>query len=251
MLIQIQQPKSSWEIVHMAWVAALPPGGDVSFNECLVLAGRYRKPPIFLLFHKDDKARDTAIMIWNRVISHTSLFQNIISDRDIKFTSALWESLHKLFGTKLAFSTAYHPQNDGLAEIMIQTLVEMIRRFYAYGIEFKDPDGFTHDWFTLIPALQLEYKKSIHSSTFKTPAMLEKDWNLILPYDTLKKDLADIHPTEGSFKLMLDKERHNANKFMQDSFKYAKERWDKSHKPPYFNIGDLVLVSTLSSSNIK
>ncbi|MBW0474162.1 hypothetical protein O181_013877 [Austropuccinia psidii MF-1] len=38
---------------------------------------------------------------------------------------------------------------------------------------------------------------------------------------------------------------------MQDSFKYAKERWDKSHKPPDFKIGDLVLVSTLNFNNIK
>ncbi|MBW0486937.1 hypothetical protein O181_026652 [Austropuccinia psidii MF-1] len=38
---------------------------------------------------------------------------------------------------------------------------------------------------------------------------------------------------------------------MQDSFKYAKESWDKSHKPPDFKIGDLVLVSTLSFNDIK
>ncbi|MBW0505379.1 hypothetical protein O181_045094 [Austropuccinia psidii MF-1] len=50
---------------------------------------------------------------------------------------------------------------------------------------------------------------------------------------------------------MLDKERHHANGCMQDSFKLAKGRWDKSHKPPYFNIGYLVLVSTLNFNNIK
>ncbi|MBW0497985.1 hypothetical protein O181_037700 [Austropuccinia psidii MF-1] len=38
---------------------------------------------------------------------------------------------------------------------------------------------------------------------------------------------------------------------MQDSFKYAKERWDKSHKPPDYKVGDLVLVSTLNINNIK
>ncbi|MBW0578407.1 hypothetical protein O181_118122 [Austropuccinia psidii MF-1] len=38
---------------------------------------------------------------------------------------------------------------------------------------------------------------------------------------------------------------------MQDSFKYAKEKWDKSHKPPDFKIGDLVLVSTLNLNNIR
>ncbi|MBW0512938.1 hypothetical protein O181_052653 [Austropuccinia psidii MF-1] len=171
-MIQIQEPKSPWEIAHMDWVTALPPGGDRNYNACLVLVARYRKTPIFLPCHKDDTAMETAIIIWNKVISHTGLFQNIISDRDPKFTSALWTNLHNLFGTKLSFSTAYHPQNDGLSERMIQTLEEIIRRFCAYGLEFKYSDVFTHYWCTVIPALELAYKKSNHSPTGKTPAKL-------------------------------------------------------------------------------
>ncbi|MBW0503542.1 hypothetical protein O181_043257 [Austropuccinia psidii MF-1] len=194
---------------------------------------------------------DTAIMIWNKAISHTGLFQNIISDRDPKFTSALWTNLHNLFRTNLSFSAAYHPQTDGLAERMIQTLQEIIRRFCAYGIEFKYYDGFNHYWCTLIPSIELAYKTSIHSSTGKTHAILEKGWNPRFPYDTLKKDLVDIHPTASSFKSMLDKARHHANRCMQDSFKYANERWDKSHKPPDFKMRDLVLVSILNFNNIK
>ncbi|MBW0578107.1 hypothetical protein O181_117822 [Austropuccinia psidii MF-1] len=112
---------------------------------------------------------DTALLIWNRVISHTGLFENIISDRDPKFTSALWTNLHKLMGTKLLFSTAYHPQTDGLAERIIQTLEEMIRRFCAYGLGLKDSDGFSHYLCTLIPALELAYNTSIHALTGKTP----------------------------------------------------------------------------------
>ncbi|MBW0564049.1 hypothetical protein O181_103764 [Austropuccinia psidii MF-1] len=131
----------------------LPPGVDKSYNACLVIADRYRKTIIFLPCHKDDTAMDTVISIWNRVISHTVFFKNIISDRDLKFTSALCTNLHKLLGTKLSFSTAYHPQTDGLAERMIQTLEDMIRRFCAYGLEFNNSDGFTHYCFTLIPAL--------------------------------------------------------------------------------------------------
>ncbi|MBW0563290.1 hypothetical protein O181_103005 [Austropuccinia psidii MF-1] len=134
---------------------------------------------------------------------------------------------------------------------MIQTLEDMIRRFCAYGLEFKDSDCSIRYWRTLIAALELVYKTSIHSSTGKTKAMLEKGCNPRLPYDTLKKDLVDIHPTESSFKLMLDKARHHTNRCMRYSFKYAKERWDKIHKPPDFKIGDLVLVSTLNFNNIK
>ncbi|MBW0472456.1 hypothetical protein O181_012171 [Austropuccinia psidii MF-1] len=88
-MIQIQEPNSPWEIVHMDWVTALPPGGDRSFNACLVLVDRYNKIPMFLSFHKYDTAMDTAIMILNRVISHSGLFQNIIHDRDPKLTSEL------------------------------------------------------------------------------------------------------------------------------------------------------------------
>ncbi|MBW0559023.1 hypothetical protein O181_098738 [Austropuccinia psidii MF-1] len=138
---------------HMDWVTALPPSGDRSYNACLVIVDRYSKTPIFLPCHKDDTAMDTVLLLWSRVISHTGLFKNIISDRDPKFTSALWTNLHRLFGTKLSFSTAYHPQKNGLAERIIQTLEDMIRRFCAYGLQFKDSDGFTHYWCTLLPAL--------------------------------------------------------------------------------------------------
>ncbi|MBW0490573.1 hypothetical protein O181_030288 [Austropuccinia psidii MF-1] len=178
---------------------------------------------MFLPCHKDDTPIDTAIMIWNKFLSHTGLFQNIISDRDPKFTSALWKNLHNFFGTHLSFSKAYQPQTDGLAERMIQTLEDMIRRFCDYGLELKDYDCFTHDWCNLIPDLELAYETSIHSSTGKAPAMLEKCWNPRLPYDTLKKDLVNIHPTERSFKMMLDKARNHANRCMQDSFKCAKK----------------------------
>ncbi|MBW0527275.1 hypothetical protein O181_066990 [Austropuccinia psidii MF-1] len=129
MIIQIQEPKSPWEIVHMDWLTALPPGRDKTFNECLVLVEGYSKTPMFLSCHKDDTSMDTGIRIWHRVISHTVLFQNVISDRDPNFTSALWKNLNNFFGTKLSFFAAYHPQTDDLAERMIQTLGGIIRRF--------------------------------------------------------------------------------------------------------------------------
>ncbi|MBW0494339.1 hypothetical protein O181_034054 [Austropuccinia psidii MF-1] len=129
----------------MDWVTALPPEGDMGYNAFLVIVNKYSKTPVFLPFHKDDTAMDTAIMIWNKVISHTGLFQNIISDRDPKFPSALWTNLHNIFGTKLLFATAYHPQADDLAERMIQTSEVMIRRFCAYELQLKDSDGFIHD----------------------------------------------------------------------------------------------------------
>ncbi|MBW0536751.1 hypothetical protein O181_076466 [Austropuccinia psidii MF-1] len=154
LIIHIQEPSTPWEVAHMGWVTALQPVGEKISNACLLIVDRYRKTPIFLPCHNNYTAMDTAILIWHRVISHTGLFENIISDRDPIFSSALWTNLHKLLGTKLSFSTAYHPKTDGLAGRMIQTLEEMIIKFCAYGLEIKDYDGFTHGWCTLIKALE-------------------------------------------------------------------------------------------------
>ncbi|MBW0461232.1 hypothetical protein O181_000947 [Austropuccinia psidii MF-1] len=136
-----------------------------------------------------------------------------------------------LLGTKLSFSTAYNPQTDGLAKRMIKTLEDIMRGFCAYGMEFEDSYGFTHDFCTLIPALELAYKTSIHPSTGKPPEMLEKGLNPRLPVDTLKKDLVDIHPTASNFKLLIDKVRHHANRSMTDAFEYAKRSGIKVIKP--------------------
>ncbi|MBW0588151.1 hypothetical protein O181_127866 [Austropuccinia psidii MF-1] len=235
----------------MYWVTSLPPGGDRSYNSCLVIFDRFSKTPIFLPCHKDNTAMDTALLIWNRVISWTGIFTNIISDRDPKFTSALWTNLHQLFGKELSFSTAYHPQTDGMAERMIQTLEDMVRRLCAYGLDFKDCDGFTHDWCILSPELELAYKTSIHSSTNQTPTILEKGWHPKLPQDSLRKYFVEIHPTDAIFKGMLEKTKKHAIRCMEDSFAYAKDKWDKSHATPDFKVGDLVLVSTTNLNNIK
>ncbi|MBW0496227.1 hypothetical protein O181_035942 [Austropuccinia psidii MF-1] len=235
----------------MNCVTELPPSGDKSYNACLVIVDRYRKNSIFSPCHQDDTAMDTALPLWSRVISCTGLFKNIISDRDLKFKSTFWTNLHRLIWTKLSFSTAYHPQTDRLAERIIQTLEDIIRRFCAYGLEFKDSDGFNHEWYTLITALELAYKTSVYSSTVQTPAMLEKAWNPRLPADTLREDLIDIHPTASSFKIILDKVKHHAKQSMNDALDYAKQKWDKSDKVPDFKVGDLVLVLTLSFNNIK
>ncbi|MBW0506166.1 hypothetical protein O181_045881 [Austropuccinia psidii MF-1] len=104
----------------------------------------------------------------------------IIVDRDPKFTYEFWTNLYDMLGTRFSFSTAYHPQTDVLAESMIQTMEDILKGFCAYGMEYKDHEGYTHDWVTLLPAVQLAYNKSKNSNTGKTPALVEKGWKPLL-----------------------------------------------------------------------
>ncbi|MBW0522867.1 hypothetical protein O181_062582 [Austropuccinia psidii MF-1] len=79
----------------------------------------------------------------------------------------------------------------------------------------------------------------------------KKGWKPKLPVDTVNRDLAYINPTASSFKLFLDKVRHHENQSINYAFKYAKLKWDKSHKTPESKVGDLILVSSLNFDNIK
>ncbi|MBW0522415.1 hypothetical protein O181_062130 [Austropuccinia psidii MF-1] len=111
----------------------------------------------------------------------------------------------------------------------MQTLEDMIRRLCSYGLERKYSDGFTHDWCTIIPELELSYNTSIHTSTGKTPEILENGWDCKIPGDTFKKDLVDIQQNVSRFKLFLYKVRHHSNQSMTYAFEYSKQKWDKSH----------------------
>ncbi|MBW0551033.1 hypothetical protein O181_090748 [Austropuccinia psidii MF-1] len=141
----------------MYWVTGLVPGGKESYNAFLIIVDRFSKSMRCLPCHKEDTAMDTALLFWNNIISTCGVPEIIIRDRDPQFTSGFWTNLYDMLGTKLAFSTAYHHQTDGLAERMIQTMEDILRRFCAYGMEYKDHEGYTHDWVTLLPAVQLAY----------------------------------------------------------------------------------------------
>ncbi|MBW0565947.1 hypothetical protein O181_105662 [Austropuccinia psidii MF-1] len=128
---------------------------------------------------------------------------------------------------------------------------DILRRFAAYGMEYKDDEGYTHGWVTLLPAVQLAYNTSQHSTTGKTPALVEKGWNPLLPVDQLKKNLLTIHPKAKDFHDMWKRACDTAAKFIAEAKDYNKQRWDKTHMEPDFKEWDQVLVSTLSFNNLK
>ncbi|MBW0495101.1 hypothetical protein O181_034816 [Austropuccinia psidii MF-1] len=120
-----------------------------------------------------------------------------------------------MLGTKLAFSIAYHPQTDDLAERIIQAMEDIISRFS------------------------------------KSSSLVEKGWNPLFPVDHLKKNFLTIHPTSTAFHYMWKKACDTATKCIAEAKEYNKQRWDKSHMEPDFKVEEQVLVSTLNFNNLK
>ncbi|MBW0501498.1 hypothetical protein O181_041213 [Austropuccinia psidii MF-1] len=238
LLQQIEEPKHPWETIKMDSVTGLVPGGKENFNSFLVTVDRYSKSVRCLPCHKEDTAMDTAFLFWNNIISTCGVPKIIISDRDPKFTSEFWTNFHDMLGKKLAFSKFYHPQTDVLAERMIQTMEEIIIRFCAYGMEYKNCEGYTHDWVTILPKIQLAYNTSQHSTTGKSPSLVEKGWNPPLPVDHLKKNLITINPTAKDFHDIWKRACGTAAKCISEAKEYNKQRYDKIHMEPDIEEGD-------------
>ncbi|GJR80232.1 pol protein [Tanacetum coccineum] len=85
---------------------------------------------------------------------------SIVSDRDPKFTSRFWKGLQKAWGTRLKFSTAFHPQTDGQSERTIQTLEDMLR---ACTLEW------TGSWDEYLCLVEFVYNNSWHASIKVAP----------------------------------------------------------------------------------
>ncbi|MBW0468015.1 hypothetical protein O181_007730 [Austropuccinia psidii MF-1] len=134
---------------------------------------------------------------------------------------------------------------------MIHTIENIIRRFCAYGMEYKDHEGYTHDWVTLPPAVPLAYKTSQHSTTGKSPSLVEKGWNPLLPVDHLKKNLLTIHPTTKDFHDMWKRAFDTASKCIAEAKEYNEQRWERSHMEPDFKEGDQVLLIGKNAVEVK
>ncbi|MBW0461600.1 hypothetical protein O181_001315 [Austropuccinia psidii MF-1] len=129
---------------------------------------------------------------------------------------------------------------------MIQTMEDIIRGFCAYGMEYKDHEGYTHDLVILLPEVQLAYNTSQHSTTGKSPSLVEQKGNPLLLVDHLNKNLLTIHPTAKGFHEMWKRACDTAAKCIAEAKEYNKQRYEKTQMEPDFKQGDQVLVSTLN-----
>ncbi|MBW0470598.1 hypothetical protein O181_010313 [Austropuccinia psidii MF-1] len=233
----------------MDWLTGLVPGGKEKFNSFLVIFDSYSKGVRCLHCHKEDTSIHTALLFWNNIICTGGIPKIIITNKDPKLTSEFLTNLNDILRKKLSFSTAYHPQTDDLAETMSQTMDDIIRIFCAYGMEYKDHEGYTHHLITLLPAVQPSYKTRKHSTTGKLSLLVEKWWNPLFPVDHLKKNILTIHLTAKDFNDMWNRACATAAKCITEAKGYNKKRYEKTHMEPDFNKGDQVLVSTLRFNN--
>ncbi|KAM0060059.1 putative nucleotidyltransferase, Ribonuclease H [Helianthus debilis subsp. tardiflorus] len=229
----LEQPEIlvwKWDSIAMDFITKLPrtPAG---YDSIWVIIDRLTKSAQFIPIREDFKVERLARIYTDEVIRYHGVPLDIISDRDGRFTSRLWQTFQSAMGTHLNLSTAFHPQTDGQTERTIQTLEDMLR---SCVIDFGG------SWDAHLPLIEFSYNNSYHSSIQMAPfeALYGRKCRSPLSWH----EIGDKHFTGPEFiQEATDKIlqiRDNLLKARNRQKSYA----DKGRKPMEFEVGDHVLL---------
>ena len=125
-----------------------------------VIVDRLTKSAHFILVRIDYSMDRLAELYVDEIVRLHGVPLSIMSDRYLLFTSRFWKELQSALGTKLNFSTVFHPQTDGQSERLIQVLEDMLR---GCVIEFLG------SWDRYITLMEFSYNNSFQSSIGMAP----------------------------------------------------------------------------------
>eukprot|EP00253_Pinus_taeda_P011808 PITA_11808 len=148
-----------WEIISMDFITGFP-RTKKNNDSIMVVVDKLSKATHFIPVQSTYKAVQIAHIFMQNVFKLHGLSKVIISDRDVKFTSAFWRTLFAELGTQLNFSTAYHPQTDGQMERVNQVVEDMLR-----ACVMMRPT----QWEEYLHLVEFAYNNGYHSSTQLSP----------------------------------------------------------------------------------
>ena len=152
-------PGWKWEEISMDFIVGLPPT-QKNFNSIWVIVDRLTKSAHFIPVRVDYRPSDYAELYFNQIVHLHRVPRTIVSDRGPQFTARFWEQLHKMIGTNLVRSSAYHPQTSGQTERVNQILEDMLR---ACVISSKG------SWDKWLPLAEFSYSNSYQESIKMAP----------------------------------------------------------------------------------
>jgi hypothetical protein len=124
--------------------------------------------------NKSITVEDTVKIFFEQVWVHFGIPQIVILDRENDFLSTFWSSLWSQLNTKLAKSTAFHPQTDGQTELVNKMIVHILRMYNSKHL---------HTWDESLPYVQHRYNIAIHISTNHSPFQVGLGFQPLDPMD--------------------------------------------------------------------
>ena len=218
-------PTQVWADISMDFIEGLPKAQGK--NVILVVVDRLTKYAHFIPLSHPFTAKDVAESFIKEVVKLHGFPSTIVSDRDKIFLSNFWSELFKMAGTKLKFSSAYHPQTDGQTEVVNRCLETYLR--CLTGTKPKQWTtwlGWAEFWFNT------NYNSSLKLTPFKAlygrdpphllrgtiiPSAVEEVNQLTQERDQILHDLKDnLTKAQVQMKAYADRSRRAVTLFVGD-----------------------------------
>ncbi|UYV66446.1 hypothetical protein LAZ67_4001706 [Cordylochernes scorpioides] len=182
-------------------------------------------------------AVEVAKFMVNDVVLKHGAPRELITDRGRSFQAKVVNELTKMCGMSHYFTTAYHPQTNGLTERLNKTLVDMLSMYV---------DVDQKNWDSVLPFITFAYNTARQETTGFSPFFLVHGREAETMLDALFPYQPDYEEDEHISHLMMDAEEARQLARLQTLKAQAidKERYDSRHKPVYYDVGDLVWVFT-------
>ena len=234
MLQPLPIPDDPWSEISMDFITHLPVTVS-GMDSIMVVVDRLTKMCHLIPTTGTVTAPGAANLFVTNIFRLHGLPIKIVSDRDPKFTSEFWKTLFARLKTRLAMSSASHPQTDGQTERTNRTLEQVLRCFVNYK---------QSDWDTLLPVVEFSINSAVNSSTGVSPFFANYGRTPTLPVDLLvgpqnrkSKDVDDLM-TRIQSTIMMVKDNLIA---AQD----AQAEFANNHRTEMtVELGDKVLLST-------
>ncbi|KAE8179978.1 hypothetical protein CF335_g9406 [Tilletia laevis] len=207
------------------------PKTELGHDSILNVVCKYSRYAFFIPGCTTDTAEQVATRFLNHVYPVSGVPKAIISDRDTRFTSAFWSRLLASLDIKMAMSTAFHPQTDGLVERINGQLETMLRHYVAID---------QHDWDSNLPSLAMAYNSQRSTSTTFSPYRLVFNRepsvfplrDLVEATDTTSAKVNDIFAVHADAQAAMDIARER-----------QRSAYNSRHQPQEFAVGDAVMIS--------
>ena len=131
-------PERPWQSVSLDFMDL--PVSTTGRDCVLIITDRFSKVIHVMPTSRTVTAQGTADLLLEGLVRLHGLPDSLISDRDPRFTSAIWEALWKAFGTRLKMTTAHRPQGDGQSERSNRSVQTVLRSFVnSLGTDWDSP----------------------------------------------------------------------------------------------------------------
>jgi hypothetical protein len=243
LLQPLSVPERKWQSVGMDFIVRLPMTA-AGHDALMVVTDRLTKLVRCIPTATTVTAPEVAQLFVDNVVRLYGVPQEIVSDRDSKFTSVFWQSLFRCLGTKLSMSSAYHPQSDGQSERSNQS-VEQILRCYV--------SAYNNDWDQHLALAEFSLNSAVNVSTGFSPFRLMYGYEPSSPLQLVVQALQHaaggvpgVRRVEEAAQ-MLDRmaaELVQARGSIDKARAQAVVQANKHRREVQYEVGDEVLLST-------